>query len=366
MLVSTMIATLGLFTTTITANGLVVATIDGQTYSGNLPANWTLSIENGNETRVGGTGGASRKGNETGQNKIGSEGTFTLGYSVVDSRTINSGDKVILSYTKVQYAAGSLTSLFSYTEAAGTGGSGDAAECASQLGAGQQNREVTVPKNLAIVTTGSQWAVVSGGKKCDFQMTTYQYYSARAKNNVNNGTTATVAVGQGDTGLRIVPAGVKIMSNGYLTVNVPTFLKDITYKVYQGTDVLADSGQENLVSGEVTVPCDTFASGQYDIYFKATRALRKKMTVNYTAGTNPIFRPLTFYFGDINGDNTITQAEVDFVFAMIGKSSATPDWYEDFGNANGWVPAQADMNGDGQVTIADYNLVSGNVGRVGN
>ena len=365
MLVSTMIATLGLFTTTITANGLVVATIEGQTYTGSLPGNWSLSIENGNETRVGGTGGASRKGNETGQNKVGSSGTFTVGYSVVDSRTINSTDKVVFSYTKVQYAAGSLTSLFSYTEAAGTGGAGDAAAAASQLGAGQQNKDVTLPKKLAIVTNGSQWAAVSGGKKCDFQMTTYQYYSARAKNNVNNGTTATVAVGQGDTGLRIVPTDVKIMSSGYLTINVPTFLKDITYQVYQGTDLLADSGQENLVSGEVTVPFDTFASGQYNIYFTATRALRKKLTVNYTSGTTPIFRPLTFYFGDIDGDNTITQAEVDFVNSMVGKTSATSDWYEDCGDPHGWVPAQADMNGDGQVTSADYNLVSGNVGRVG-
>ena len=55
------------------------------------------------------------------------------------------------------------------------------------------------------------------------------------------------------------------------------------------------------------------------------------------------------YAGDTDNSNSITQADVNAVQALLGQYSTT----------------SADVNGDGQVTVDDLAIVQGNLGRVG-
>lgn len=365
MLVPTMVA-LGYYTTTITANGLVSATINGQTYTSTLPPTWSLSIENGNQTRVGASGAASRLANQGGENKVGGSGHVTVGYTVVDSRTINSSDRVVFNYTRNLFVSATLSNYTETVESASSGIADEALEISRQIGVGTQDHSTTLAKKSSLVSSGSDWTPVTGGKSGTYQVTFYEIYSARAENHSPSSGNLTVSVAQGDTAVRIVPGTVQILSTDYLSMYVPSFVKSVSYQVMQGVDLLVDSGQDGLVYGAMTVPMVGLAEGDYDIYIRAPRSLRRKVSVHFVPGSSPSYRPWVLYFGDIDGDNSVTQDEVNFVYSQIGASDATDAWYTDCGDPHGWLPVQADMNGDGQVTIADYNLVSGNVGMDGN
>lgn len=102
-------------------------------------------------------------------------------------------------------------------------------------------------------------------------------------------------------------------------------------------------------------------SGVCHTYVHAKGALRKKITINWDPAVGAVGLDLDVKYGDLNGDNYVAQAEIDFVFASIGSTSGTLAWWD----ISGFAPMDCDFNQDGTVSMADYLLASPNAGVTG-
>lgn len=71
---------------------------------------------------------------------------------------------------------------------------------------------------------------------------------------------------------------------------------------------------------------------------------------------------MTFKFGDINGDNYVSQAEADFIFSKIGTTVNTSNFCDP---ADAFPSGNADFDQDGVITVTDWSCANANVGVTG-
>lgn len=143
------------------------------------------------------------------------------------------------------------------------------------------------------------------------------------------------------------------------TVNYPTGAMSID--IYTPLNVLVDLWTTNVENSTYEIPPD-LATGTYRIYFSIPyQSLRKRIDVSYSSligasGVNP-----TLLFGDLDGDNYVSQAEVDFVYSKIGQATYPGKYIA----GDRYAIGDCDFNCDGLITLADYNLAAPNVGLTG-
>ncbi len=197
----------------------------------------------------------------------------------------------------------------------------------------------------------------------------------------------TIGMGGRTTGYHNSPGGsmtvVTASSSGGLDVDVTSFEKVATSsaKTIEGTaplttnlplvfDVFSENNilELNTVTiceadGTFWIPMDGLADGLYHVYAKPFAGLRKRFDVLYTqAGLAGIV--IDFKWGDIDGDNRVTQSEVDFITAMIGMTKDHPDW-ESISLQYRRCPVDADIDRDGAITAVDLALALPNLGLIG-
>lgn len=95
------------------------------------------------------------------------------------------------------------------------------------------------------------------------------------------------------------------------------------------------------------------APGAYDVACKPSHWLRRTLSaVNFTStGASVAFAVIN---GDCDGDNEITIGDYAVLSAAFGSVPGDPNW-----------DPNADLDGDGEVTIGDYAILSSNFGQVG-
>lgn len=116
--------------------------------------------------------------------------------------------------------------------------------------------------------------------------------------------------------------------------------------------------QQNVAKGanglaEIAMP-GGMGPGRYDISVKVLKGLRRTLVDRTVAaaGIGPLrIEPI---LGDINGDNEVSIGDYAILSQAFGSSPGDPNWVED-----------ADLDGDGIVDIADFAILSLNWGRVG-
>ncbi len=124
--------------------------------------------------------------------------------------------------------------------------------------------------------------------------------------------------------------------------------------------MLVDLWAADLDGGSYEIP-PGLSSGNYKVYLRVPGSLRKRVDVTYDSSVGLSGVDATLLFGDLNGDNYVSQAEVDFVYANISTTVLPYQW--DVGD--NYSVGLCDFNRDGSVTSADYNLASPNVGYYG-
>jgi hypothetical protein len=120
------------------------------------------------------------------------------------------------------------------------------------------------------------------------------------------------------------------------------------------TDVYLDRLGRFLLPDKLFTAAQMNASkGRYRIGIKPLTApgLARLLPGIYTLSPNspPTAPPVTLPLGDANRDGQITSADIDLITANIGNPNFPPD---------------TDVNGDGVVNATDVNLALGNLGKV--
>lgn len=125
-------------------------------------------------------------------------------------------------------------------------------------------------------------------------------------------------------------------------------------------DIFKDS------NGVIKFDFSDYSAGTHDIYVRCPKTLKKKFTVSF-GSFDIVLGALALKYGDLNQDNQITTAEVQWVYNNIGKSSSDSDWTEPttIGSGQEVTPSHCDIDEDGDVDSNDYNLVQNNGGQVG-
>ncbi|MBW7927344.1 MAG: hypothetical protein H3C58_04475 [Fimbriimonadaceae bacterium] len=112
-------------------------------------------------------------------------------------------------------------------------------------------------------------------------------------------------------------------------------------------------------SGDLAFDMGELSNGTYHVYVKPRGALRKKVVVNYTtAGVTGV--SFTCLYGDVDEDNDVDDDDLDFITTNLGKDYDDSDWH--LLDGNGMAPFMADLNHDGAVTSADYDIADANHG----
>lgn len=112
-----------------------------------------------------------------------------------------------------------------------------------------------------------------------------------------------------------------------------------------GTDRIVD-GRTVSLSADGWIRTNISYSGAFDLRIRVPGFL-SQFVPNVATGS-PFTTPV-IYNGDVDGSNTITTADVDYVTARLGQ----------------YRTAGADVDGDGRVTLDDVKIVQGNLGRSG-
>ncbi len=168
----------------------------------------------------------------------------------------------------------------------------------------------------------------------------------------------------GSAGYSYYVTGIKSSGGGgVLTVSIPPGRQGVGINIYNSSGNLVDEWTCDADGGTAELYIDDYASGQYVLAFQANGTLVTKMTLSIDPAVSQTVNPVWKY-GDLDGDNFVSQAEVDFVQAHIGttlSSSVVAD--EKFPTLDSpYVLSRADLNGDGQITQADVTLAQASLG----
>lgn len=180
----------------------------------------------------------------------------------------------------------------------------------------------------------------------------------KASNNGGSGNW-TAAFGKGVTKARVTAAIMYLnIARAEGTTNAKThvvaepFLNNVSQGLYQTA----------VASGNYQADFD-LSTGSYVTKFWTQGALRKSVTLSLTENQTTSGNTVTFKFGDLNGDNYVSQAEADFIFGKIGTHLNSVSVM--FNPADAYWLAYADFDQDGYITTTDWTEASSNVGITG-
>lgn len=101
-------------------------------------------------------------------------------------------------------------------------------------------------------------------------------------------------------------------------------------------------------SFDATVP-----PGTYDVAAKGSHWLRKQVAGVSITGAGPTVN-FSLPNGDVDGDNEVTIGDYSLLSTAFGSGPGDPNW-----------DPEADLDGDDEVTIGDYAILSNNFGMLG-
>lgn len=122
--------------------------------------------------------------------------------------------------------------------------------------------------------------------------------------------------------------------------------------------VYAEADSRIYVSSKSTWP-----AGTYQLFLKPKNGLRKRTLVNFN-GSSPITATISYLWGDVDGDNEVTIADLNNIQAYMGLSSNDPG-YDEFKDEFKMTGEACDLNRDNRVDSTDMSMAQQNLGIVG-
>ncbi|RYZ93234.1 MAG: hypothetical protein EOP06_01680 [Proteobacteria bacterium] len=114
--------------------------------------------------------------------------------------------------------------------------------------------------------------------------------------------------------------------------------------------------------GNQQVPIPDLSPGQYQIKLSPRGCLVVKRLLDVDAKGDALFsRDVALLYGDLDGDNFVSESELTFVRGLVGRCSRrTLSWAHM--HSNGLRGKNADLDGDGAITDSDVEMMRPNVG----
>ncbi|HRK20360.1 MAG TPA: hypothetical protein PLX06_01035 [Fimbriimonadaceae bacterium] len=363
---------------TFTPLGWQSASINGTTYTApgqSLPTGWTQDTFDTVGTRIIGSAGASRLGTQVSTGTNFQKGKVNFGYMVIQGLDSSSQTIWLIDLQQTWSASASgQTWLTSRTGSAQ--GACDKAKATikigpsvDEFGPSTSNRSRREWHNAGALTW-SNYPYQSGL----FQATPvwsspFLMGSAKATNPSSAGNYPVVTAAGSGT-YRFKPMGLRRYAStaGFATGSVNTYGDErFCIDLFNGNGAPVEDLGCNVISGNWVMSFDDYADGDYRLYGYASGSLRKRIDVTWSTSAGLTGVDFSLKYGDLNMDNYISQAEVDYIYAHIGiTESLSEEWFgtdSDFDLP--YKPYDCDLNRDGSVTIADYNLAAPNVGQYG-
>lgn len=175
--------------------------------------------------------------------------------------------------------------------------------------------------------------------------------------------TATATGAERIKAIGLKPAGSSGNYAGFVMGTMESFLESLTIEIRNPFNALIDTQMVSSDTAEWWLPFD-YADGDYRLYFTAPGSLKKRVDITYASSVGVGGLDISLYYGDFDGNNVVTQTEVDAILAKVGTTVYTNAWFENV-DGIGCMVGDLDINQDLQITAADYLLAVGNVGRVG-
>jgi hypothetical protein len=126
--------------------------------------------------------------------------------------------------------------------------------------------------------------------------------------------------------------------------------KTVTIEIYNGATLVETLSPVLAAGGTYTATCVTTTPGTYDIKFKASHWLRKKLAgVVLVAGSNALATP-SLLNGDVNGSNVIDVTDFGLLRTNFLKTG---------------VGLAGDLNEDNVVDVTDFGILRTNFLKAG-
>jgi hypothetical protein len=143
------------------------------------------------------------------------------------------------------------------------------------------------------------------------------------------------------------------------------FLKSLEFEIETSTGTPVDEWSVDTDGGFADLALDEYSAGAYNLYVKTTGALRKLIPITYDGLNDVTGLDFSLHFGDLDGDNAVSSAEVSYVLSAVGASVADGDSWMEVPFGGTFAPYMADLDRDGAVTTADYSLALASLGLTG-
>lgn len=217
-----------------------------------------------------------------------------------------------------------------------------------------------VTKKYPLEFPGMTWTSYGSGSKAVFTFDVTTLGIAARAISGGAGGNATVASARSVASYKLYPSSFSVGSFpvGRIAGSAGTPGDFIFLDLYTAAgSPLSDYMAKIDSSGNYRVYPDE-GSGSYRAYFYLAGTLRKRVDITYdsTTGLNGVNPSLVY--GDLDGDNTITQSEADFVTSKIGCAA---EWT--YGEP--YDARFADFDRDGTIEAAEAATANANVGLSG-
>ncbi len=103
-------------------------------------------------------------------------------------------------------------------------------------------------------------------------------------------------------------------------------------------------------------------TGQFDATLQVKHCLRKKVQLDLADGMDDA-TDITPLCGDIDGDNNVTVFDYSILSKYWDRNMDQSGWTTK--GSDGFAPVDADLDGDGTVSVFDYAILSSNFGKKG-
>ncbi len=204
---------------------------------------------------------------------------------------------------------------------------------------------------------GAGWESYGSGSRTFLDLDTPSIDVVISAQTGGSGGNQTVAIATGTGIIKLYPSSFSVGTTTTIitgTINTPFEMCFVDIFSASGTPLSFYSAPVDS-SGDYEVLLDEGAAS-YRAYFHVPGSLRKRVDVTYDPSVGLSGINVTLLYGDLDGDNYVSQAEADFVASQVG----SPAIY--CNDADAYDIRIADFDKDGQITSADSAVVAANVG----
>ena len=338
-------------------------------YPNTPPTGWTISVAN-NTGQLNCVASTNKKRNQSGITNLYRFGAATF--------------EVKVETTKTPTSTCSLNVLFSGgASATATAGWSDACSIASStlarpayktrsvlamlpteedsttLGPGSEKRAVTF--------NNVNWTTNNGVSEATFTVPSSSVSAKSSSSSPGGGSNMMATTGNGSVESKIQIGGLKMAPSGtnagFISGSVNGYTDDLFIEIRNVYNAVVDGWGTGGSATSYMFPME-LADGDYRLYFKAPGSLRKRVDVTYVGSTGLSGVNVTLLYGDLDGNNQVSSAEVALIYANIGKTNMQQSFFDIVLGTNYGIE-DCDLNKDGSITSVDYLIALANSGAVG-